>query len=179
MKMKGKLVKWNDERGFGFIKSDNIKHDVFIHISELKRMSRKPKVSDVIFFDVITEKNGKKRAVNAVIEGVAVKPSQSNVRGRQRKKEKKNFTNIAVVIVFLLIAFGVYKIYYNHKSVQGTSSTILNFFEEDFSGFTCEGKHYCSEMTSCKEARFYLKNCPDTEMDGDNDGVPCERQWCN
>ncbi|MEJ5029051.1 excalibur calcium-binding domain-containing protein [Comamonas sp. MYb69] len=34
-------------------------------------------------------------------------------------------------------------------------------------------------MTSCKEAKFFLKNCPDTKMDGDNDGIPCERQLCN
>ena len=33
-------------------------------------------------------------------------------------------------------------------------------------------------MTSCKEARFYLKNCPNMKVDGDRDGVACERQWC-
>nr|WP_312989717.1 excalibur calcium-binding domain-containing protein [Comamonas koreensis] len=36
-----------------------------------------------------------------------------------------------------------------------------------------------SQITSCKEAKLFLKNCPDTKMDGDNDGVPCERQLCN
>lgn len=44
--------------------------------------------------------------------------------------------------------------------------------------FTCSGKVYCSEMTSCAEARFYLRNCPGTKMDGNGDGVPCEKQWC-
>jgi hypothetical protein len=44
--------------------------------------------------------------------------------------------------------------------------------------YTCGGKIYCSEMTSCAEAKFYLQNCPGTKMDGDNDGVPCEKQWC-
>jgi hypothetical protein len=34
-------------------------------------------------------------------------------------------------------------------------------------------------MSSCQEARFYLANCPNTKMDGDGDGVPCESQWCN
>ncbi len=46
------------------------------------------------------------------------------------------------------------------------------------SRFRCQGKIYCSEMTSCAEAKFYLKNCPGVKIDGDNDGVPCERQWC-
>lgn len=44
--------------------------------------------------------------------------------------------------------------------------------------FRCEGKTRCSQMSSCDEATFYLKYCPGTEMDGDNDGVPCESQHC-
>ena len=44
--------------------------------------------------------------------------------------------------------------------------------------FRCDGRKYCSQMTSCAEATYFLKNCPGTQMDGDNDGIPCERQWC-
>jgi len=45
--------------------------------------------------------------------------------------------------------------------------------------FRCDGRTRCSQMTSCAEARFFLTNCPGTQMDGDNDGIPCEQQWCN
>ena len=44
--------------------------------------------------------------------------------------------------------------------------------------FKCDGRIYCSQMTSCEEATYFLKNCPGTKMDGNNDGVPCEKQWC-
>jgi hypothetical protein len=44
--------------------------------------------------------------------------------------------------------------------------------------FKCDGRTYCSQMTSCAEATFFLKNCPGTKMDGNNDGIPCEKQWC-
>ncbi len=40
--------------------------------------------------------------------------------------------------------------------------------------FKCDGRQYCSQMTSRAEAEFFIKNCPNTKMDGDNDGVPCE-----
>jgi hypothetical protein len=40
--------------------------------------------------------------------------------------------------------------------------------------FRCEGKQHCSQMTSCDEARFYLRNCPGVKIDGDHDGIPCE-----
>lgn len=42
----------------------------------------------------------------------------------------------------------------------------------------CDGRTHCSQMTSCEEATFFLNHCPNTQMDGNNDGVPCESQWC-
>ena len=47
------------------------------------------------------------------------------------------------------------------------------------SSFKCDGRTSCSQMTSCDEATFFLRTCPTVRMDGDHDGVPCERQWCN
>jgi hypothetical protein len=44
--------------------------------------------------------------------------------------------------------------------------------------FRCDGRIYCSQMTSCAEATYFLKNCPSVKMDGDSNGIPCERQWC-
>lgn len=48
--------------------------------------------------------------------------------------------------------------------------------------FTCDGRQYCSQMTSCEEAIYFLENCPNVKMDGERngkgDGIPCERQWC-
>jgi excalibur calcium-binding domain-containing protein len=46
------------------------------------------------------------------------------------------------------------------------------------SQFTCDGRTHCSAMTSCAEATYFIQHCPNTEMDGDHDGVPCETQWC-
>ncbi|HRZ05564.1 MAG TPA: thermonuclease family protein [Candidatus Competibacteraceae bacterium] len=41
-------------------------------------------------------------------------------------------------------------------------------------GFSCSGKRYCREMTSCEEAKFYLNTCGVRSLDGNHDGVPCE-----
>lgn len=45
--------------------------------------------------------------------------------------------------------------------------------------FSCDGRTHCSEMRSCEEATYFIQHCPNTKMDGDGDGVPCEKQWCN
>jgi hypothetical protein len=44
--------------------------------------------------------------------------------------------------------------------------------------YTCDGRTRCSQMTSCDEAMYFLRHCPDVQMDGGGDGVPCESQWC-
>ena len=38
----------------------------------------------------------------------------------------------------------------------------------------CGSKHYCTEMSSCAEARFYLETCGLGRLDRDGDGVACE-----
>lgn len=44
--------------------------------------------------------------------------------------------------------------------------------------YKCDGRTRCTQMTSCEEAKFFINNCPNTKMDGDKDGIPCEDQWC-
>ena len=60
----------------------------------------------------------------------------------------------------------------SHNSNRATTSSVKT------SSFKCDGRTYCSQMTSCEEATFFLRNCPNVKMDGNNDGVPCEKQWC-
>lgn len=43
----------------------------------------------------------------------------------------------------------------------------------------CDGRTHCSQMTSCAEAKYFLSHCPGVRMDGDGNGIPCEKQWCN
>ncbi|WP_198265162.1 excalibur calcium-binding domain-containing protein [sulfur-oxidizing endosymbiont of Gigantopelta aegis] len=42
------------------------------------------------------------------------------------------------------------------------------------SSFKCDERQYCSQMNSRAEAIFFNNNCPNTKMDGDYDGIPCE-----
>lgn len=42
----------------------------------------------------------------------------------------------------------------------------------------CDGRLHCAQMSSCDEATWFLRHCPGVRMDGNGDGVPCERQWC-
>jgi len=56
---------------------------------------------------------------------------------------------------------------------EPTQTTLLSSpsYEQNYS---CDGRQYCSQMNSRAEAVFFINNCPNTKMDGDHDGVPCE-----
>lgn len=57
-----------------------------------------------------------------------------------------------------------------NESMEGISSA---------KSFKCDGRIYCSQMTSCEEATYFLQNCPGVKMDGgQSNGIPCESQWC-
>ncbi|KZN12678.1 excalibur calcium-binding domain-containing protein [Marinomonas sp. TW1] len=43
--------------------------------------------------------------------------------------------------------------------------------------YRCDGRQYCSQMRSYDEAKYFIRYCPNTKMDGDGDGIPCERQF--
>lgn len=67
---KGLLKTWKDDRGFGFIQPDDGSKDIFIHISSLKGMARRPYRGDIIYYQVAEDEGGKQKAINASIEGV-------------------------------------------------------------------------------------------------------------
>lgn len=65
------------------------------------------------------------------------------------------------------------------ESLSEPSTTTTDYENAFESNYSCDGRQHCSQMSSCEEATFFINNCPNTKMDGNHDGVPCERQWCN
>lgn len=177
---KGRLKRWNDDKGFGFIEAENGKREIFIHISALKRMSRRPDVGDMINYQIHIDNDGKSRAVNAKIEGVAEIPLIR--RNNSRNHNNTNWLSVFFSIILLIVAAFVF---YN-RVIRTTPSPATyvpqgqkeESVEPEQTAYSCEGKVHCSEMRSCEEAKYYLKHCPGVKIDGDGDGNPCEEQWC-
>lgn len=66
----------------------------------------------------------------------------------------------------------------SHLPNQTNSTPSPKGHEYNSQRFVCDGRIYCSQMTSCEEATFFINHCPNTKMDGNYDGIPCEKQWC-
>ncbi len=195
-RFKGTLKKWDVERGFGFVAAEQGGQDIFVHVSAFPRDGHQPIVGEPLSFEIERDRDGRKRGVRVQRPGIA-QPSSSAGSGDARVHERthrRRFVQTTErsprsfrtrVIVLLLVAAMAGYAYDEFAraptprlSVAAPAETSANQPSPPPSTFQCDGRQHCSQMTSCDEARYFLKNCPGTQMDGNNDGVPCERQWC-
>lgn len=95
---KGRLISWKDDRGFGFIKPDNGGKEIFLHISTLKKASRRPKVGDTILYERVTESKGKVSIARASIQGVAP---------RRKPTKRGDLSKIIIPIFRIAIATAI------------------------------------------------------------------------
>jgi len=182
MKTHGTLKKWNEERGFGFVALPQSESELFVHISEFPKDGARPRVGEIISFEIETGKDGKKRAVNIL------RPSSHKLPTHQKHTKPNSLRSFISAVMSLAVFAAVigyaYKTYTpRHNFTAEPTSSSQNAPIEQTSinnqRFQCDGRTYCSQMTSCAEATYFLQNCPNTQMDGNGDGEPCEQQWCN
>lgn len=184
----GILRRWNDERGFGFIAPADGGPDVFVHISAFPRDGARPVIGEALVFELGRSDDGKPRAVRIF------RPA-SGRRGHARRGASVSGaerTSWVGVLAVLLVAGAVAAFGYDRfkrsqerlalaeqpvtpRAVVPTATPVQAHARENF---VCDGRIHCSQMNSCAEATWFINHCPGTKMDGDNDGVPCEEQWC-
>jgi cold shock CspA family protein len=177
MRIEGKPTKWNDDRGFGFITPKQGGAEVFVHISAFPRDGRRPALGEHLTFEIETDGAGKKRAKNLLCPGrPGPRPVRQSFSRRRSPRRDVIGRAIPLIVVIALAAYG-----YSEYSRRGSPQPMAAPQPSDqaaSSAFRCDGRIHCSQMTSCAEAKFFLRTCPSVQMDGDNDGVPCEQQWC-
>jgi cold shock CspA family protein len=182
MRIEGTLSKWNDDRGFGFITPTQGGQEIFVHISTFPKDGARPTLGEKLTFEIETDNNGKKRAKNLFCpERPTVKrspPAPSRRPASYHQKERPGFFArvIPLLVVVGLVVYGYGE--YTRRSTPLTANSAKPEVQAPSQAYTCDGRTHCSQMTSCAEAKFFLRNCPNVEMDGNNDGVPCEQQWC-
>ncbi|MGC1175847.1 cold shock domain-containing protein [Polaromonas sp.] len=192
MRFEGTLKSWNDDKGFGFISPSQGGQDIFVHISEY-RLRGRPVLNEALTFEVKLNPQGKKCAVNVRGTGplqAAYQPDRSDRPVRISRSGNSASSATKTVVALLLVAVLGWQGYaYYQKVAQAQRSSepslpagqpLLDLAPSRAAtaSFVCDGRQHCSQMTSCAEATWFLKNCPGTKMDGDNDGVPCETQLC-
>ena len=200
MRFTGKLKTWDEARGLGLISPIDGGQDIRVHVSELPPDGR-PDMEQLLSFEVALDAAGAKKAVHlqpVSVHRYGLASTAAAASGRSRW--------VLALLVLVLAgggaAFG-YRQY--QRSVvhtvriatpqpatpdplfsamppgaapAGTAPGELSA-PVPAAAYRCDGRTRCSQMRSCAEATYFLQNCPGVTMDGNNDGVPCEQQWCH
>lgn len=62
MAQQGKIISWNQQKGFGFIAPDNGEQDVFFHVSALPDKQCRPRINEAVTFCIGKDKKGRMSA---------------------------------------------------------------------------------------------------------------------
>ena len=148
-------------------------------VSAFPRDGQRPKIGERLTFETEIDKDGRRRAKNLLCpDRASVRPArQRELHVRPAKHGPLGGIVPLVVLVVALAFYGYGK--YTRRATPPMVSAAQSGDQEVSESFRCDGRTHCSEMKSCAEAKFFLGNCPNVEMDGDHDGVPCEQQWCD
>ena len=199
MRTHGTLVKWNAERGFGFVAVGQGGEELFVHVSAFPRDGVPPQVGEMLSFERVSGDGGRYKAIQ--VQRPGARPSRKPRDNPPLLTQRQGIAS-SVVALGVLAAFGVFLMMISRRDVETVAPTSpapaaapgaqapdprLNTVGavSDIpsapvaSPFRCDGRTHCSQMTSCAEAEYFLAHCPGVEMDGDGDRVPCESQWCN
>ncbi len=183
MRITGTLIRWHDERGFGFIAPAEGGAEVFVHASAFPRSGGRPEVGESLGYELATGRNGKLQAV-AIVRLSHGPPRPATKRPAASSRATPNVFG-SLVLLAVVGAAGVWAYEQiaaslNRKSLAAQPAAKPGALvpAQISGGFRCDGRTQCSQMSSCAEATWFINNCPGTRMDGNSDGIPCEQQWC-
>lgn len=115
-KIEGKIVRWQDDKGFGFIQTESSSKELFFHISDY-RANVRPSLEENVVFEIGMDKKGKPCAKNVQQASfVQQKLKQHDVRceaNQKRLQAKQNnelgiHITLIVGVIFLLALAGLF-----------------------------------------------------------------------
>jgi uncharacterized membrane protein YsdA (DUF1294 family)/cold shock CspA family protein len=102
MRIDGVIKSWNDERGFGFIEPTQGGQEIFVHVKAFRIRAERPRIGQLVSFEVELGTAGKKRAKNVeLIQGVRSR------RGVQRDSPAQWGTATLFAIPAFLVLFAI------------------------------------------------------------------------
>ncbi len=96
MRFQGKILNWNDDKGFGFVEPSGGGERAFVHIKAFKTRSRRPVNGEVIVYELVRENNNRFKAIN-------IKFARDGKVSKNRSKAKSsNSFGVSFILLFCI-----------------------------------------------------------------------------
>lgn len=97
MRYQGKITRWKDDQGFGFITPNGGGEQVFVHIKAFSNRQRRPVGNEIVTYELTTDEKRRTRAENVAFLGDRPSTAASTGGGS---------VSLALAAIFLLFVAG-------------------------------------------------------------------------
>lgn len=80
MRYQGKITRWKDEQGFGFITPRDGGNQIFVHITSFANRQKRPAANEIVTYELKTDAKGRVQAGSVAFLGERVSPPISSGR---------------------------------------------------------------------------------------------------
>ena len=204
MRYYGTIVRWNESRRFGAIREESTENEIFVALSAFNGHIEGPFEGQRVSFYLAKGRQGRSEAQDVRFVDDFDDEAESLPHAAYRKQDRSPSRAGGVLLAILLGAALLGGAWYGWQAWQDQRAqtvhtttppdsmvaTIAAQMEAERKAwnqavkspasakpsakFSCDGRQYCSQMNSREEAEFFIRHCPNTKMDSDNDGIPCE-----
>jgi len=123
VRQKGKITRWNDNKGFGFLTPIGGGKEIFVHINAFKSHSNRPEINQIVSYDISTDNQGRVCAENA---------SRLGDKPRNKVETRNPFSFLKKIGLITVIGFGAFSylenntLSYTNKNTPITTSVVVD-----------------------------------------------------
>lgn len=151
MRAKGKISRWQDDKGFGFIQPLLGGQQVFLHRSALQNRQRRPQPDEVVTYTVVTDDQSRFQAQDVIFadEKLKLQPkfqqkSKQPLQLKRKGQWQPKYWQYALAAAFLVgLMAGAVEAYFGWKIVlYYCIASILTFAMYSSDKFAAEHQHW-------------------------------------
>lgn len=104
-RLQGRLVKWDDERGFGFIETEDAQ--VFVHIKAIRKIATRPRAGDRVSYAIGVGRDGRPAARDVEIAGANPRDWVAERRGLPERSFARESYRVYAALGLLVLLLAV------------------------------------------------------------------------
>ncbi|MDP2152966.1 MAG: cold shock and DUF1294 domain-containing protein [Methylotenera sp.] len=97
MRQQGKIIKWHDDKGYGFVRATSDSKEVFLHISDIHRLNKRPEINELVSYELMKDARGRFRATHVAYQ------NQSTTYRHTEQQTKLNATFLVFILMFFTL----------------------------------------------------------------------------